>query len=946
MDTNCKRFTLFFKKNFFEGCSFTEKKSKTGFFSEECVLFFNKKTAFLLVKAFIFRYNLIACIDKTAMKGAKFHMTTMHLTIQENWTALWEDQTSCTYTGPLLDRLKHLINDLRAHDTTAGTIAQEVVFEKEDTTIELAQYLTETLNRPFVIGSPEDLAEKTAQLPWEVTYHGYHPGKDEYSVESLLTVGNGFLGLRGTTPEMEIADANYPALYLASLYDRAPSQVSDRTIYNEDFVNAPNLQKIYLVVDDEKIDIASNEPTQMKRRLDLKTGLFEAWTLFTSKSGKEIAVHAQKIANMVDTHQYNVRYEFTPLNFSGAITVVSEADGAVYNYNVARYRSLEQNHLRVLQTTVDGSLATLTAETIHSKIRVVQKAQLFSDTLDLNTLVTSKDEQKVWQKLTVAAIKGHSYGLEKSVFVQQARLGEPLPENTPIFQTFTESYTDSKEAWVELWEQAAIKVSGDVMSQKLLNLHTYHLLCSASPNGNKDLDASITARGLHGEAYRGHIFWDELFILPFYILHFPKTARQLLLYRYRRLQTAKEDAQKAGYEGAMYPWQSGLDGSEQSQELHLNPINGQWKEDNSRLQRHVSLAIAYNIWQYWHNTQDADFMENYGLEMLLEIAHFWQSTATFNEATQRYDIDRVMGPDEFHEAYPGAKNGGLKNNAYTNMMVVWLFEEIADLREQFAPETFAAIQEKTEVTDDLLESMETIKHQLALEINEDGIIAQFAGYFDLKDLDWEHYRKEYGNIYRMDRILNAEGKSADAYKVSKQADSLMIFYNFAKEQVDTILEDLDYSLPEDYVTGNLHYYLKRTSHGSTLSRVVHAQLAAMVADFDLAWKLYQEALYSDYQDIQGGTTAEGIHAGVMAATLYIPLTTFAGLDIRQPTLRFAPNLPAAWDSIQFKFKNRGVDFDVCVEKQRLTLTADQEVAVTVNNKAILLKTNETKTINY
>src|SRR5699024_3653059 len=196
------------------------------------------------------------------------------------------------------------------------------------------------------------------------------------------------------------------------------------------------------------------------------------------------------------------------------------------------------------------------------------------------------------------------------------------------------------------------------MSQKLLNLHTYHHLSSASPFANPTLDASITARGLHGEAYRGHIFWDELFIFPFYILHFPETAKSLLMYRYRRLETAKEDAQKAGYEGAMFPWQSGLDGSEQAQELHLNPINGTWKEDNSRLQRHVSLAIAYNIWQYWHNTQDTTFMQDYGLEMLLEIAHFWQSATVLNNTSERYDIDRVMGPDEFHESYPNSEKGG------------------------------------------------------------------------------------------------------------------------------------------------------------------------------------------------------------------------------------------------------------------------------------------------
>src|SRR5699024_5907788 len=192
--------------------------------------------------------------------------------------------------------------------------------------------------------------------------------------------------------------------------------------------------------------------------------------------------------------------------------------------------------------------------------------------------------------------------------------------------------------WEKLWQKAAIEVTDDLMSQKLLNLHTYHSLISASPNGNHDLDVSVTARGLHGEAYRGHIFWDELFIFPFYVLHFPEMVKDLLLYRYRRLKKAKKAAQNIGLQGAMYPWQSGLDGSEQSQDLHLNPLSGQWKKDSSRLQRHVSLAIAYNIWFYWHNTQDTAFMNDYGLEMLLEIAHFWKSVATFDKKTNHYII--------------------------------------------------------------------------------------------------------------------------------------------------------------------------------------------------------------------------------------------------------------------------------------------------------------------
>lgn len=873
-------------------------------------------------------------------------MNIVNLQLGQTWTAHWPNGSQTNLEGEYLDRLSSLVELINANNVDGGTVNEEFVLTLEGQTTDVAQYLTEKANVPFVVGDYS--SEKVTKIPWEVVYHGYTPGKDEYSVESLLTVGNGFMGLRGTTPEMEIAEENYPALYLASLYNSAASQVADRTIYNEDFVNAPNLQKMYVIIDGERVDIANNELLSMKRRLDLKTGLFEAWVTVKLTNGKELAIQTKKIASMANVHQFNLSYTVTPLNFSGEITFVSEADGDVYNYNVARYRSLSRHHLAVTDLQAEDTFTSLTAVTESSKITVTQQAKLQNEAGLLENLTTEKTEKAIVQQVSFDAKEGQAYTFEKTVFVQQYREDEVVPalDFSGDYPTFDASYQSSVSEWEKLWATAGIEIDGDLMSQKMLNLHTFHILASASPNGNKDLDASVTARGLHGEAYRGHIFWDELFILPFYTLHFPETARELLMYRYRRLATAKTDAKKAGYQGAMFPWQSGLDGTEQSQELHLNPISGEWKEDHSRLQRHVSLAIAYNVWQYWHNTQDVDFMEKFGLEMMLEIAHFWESAASFDEGNQRYYIDRVMGPDEFHENYPGSEKGGLKNNAYTNMMVVWLFEEIERLSKQLPAETFQAVQEKTAVSTDTLARMADIKHKLELEINDEGIISQFEGYFDLKDLDWDHYKEKYGNIYRMDRILNAEGKSADTYKVAKQADSLMIFYNFSKEQVRLILEDLNYELPEDYVERNLHYYLARTSHGSTLSRVVHAQLAAMVNDQDLAWELYQEALYSDYRDIQGGTTAEGIHAGVMAATLYIPLTTFAGLDIRKERVTFEPNMPAAWDGIRFQMTIRGIDFSVEVTKEEVIVTVNQDTTIDVKGKTITLVANETQKISY
>lgn len=837
---------------------------------------------------------------------------------------------------------------LREKKVAGGSLTQKDLLELETETITLDQYLTENLNLPFVIGPLEDWQENIKSLPWKLHYEGYQPGKDEYSVESLLTVGNGYLGIRGTTPEMEICSENYPATYLASLYNTVASPVGDQQVTNEDFVNIPNLQKMYLIIDGEKIDYANNKLLSFSRTLDLKTGLFESSAVIETKQGKQIKIDTKRFASMAAVQQVHLTYRFTPLNFSDELFFVSEADASVYNFNVARYRDLTREHLTDVTLQAEGAGIFVDAYTNQSKILVRQQSFLRSQTQDLTTLKNDHQDLKVTQTLKIAARKGEASQFEKVILIEQYRPDTIIPPFTwqQTLPSFTAAFEASRLAWEQLWQKAEMVVEGDLMSQKLLHLHTYHLLVAASPNGNQHLDASITARGLHGEAYRGHIFWDELFILPFYFNHFPETAKEILLYRYRRLAKAKENAKEIGLKGAMYPWQSGLDGSEQSQKLHLNPISGKWKEDHSRLQRHVSLAIAYNVWQYYQQTQDQIFMEQAGLEMLLEIAHFWQSLAQYDEITKRYSIEGVMGPDEFHESYPNAQNGGLKNNTYTNMMVVWLFEIIAKLQDTFDPNIFKAIQTKTQINAQTLHEMQQMKQHLTLEINPDGILAQFEGYFDLAELDWDGYRQKYGNIYRMDRILNAEGKSADQYQVAKQADTLMVFYNLAKNQIDQILTDLNYTLPTDYLEKNLAYYLARTSHGSTLSRIVHAKLASLANQPTLAWQLYQEALYSDYRDIQGGTTAEGIHAGVMAATLDVPVTTFAGIDLRQDTIVIQPNLPEKWTRLAFHFTWRNILFQISVSHDTFKITASEDCSILFITDKIMLQKNQTKTITY
>jgi trehalose/maltose hydrolase-like predicted phosphorylase len=267
-----------------------------------------------------------------------------------------------------------------------------------------------------------------------------------------------------------------------------------------------------------------------------------------------------------------------------------------------------------------------------------------------------------------------------------------------------------------------------------------------------------------------------------------------------------------------------------------------------------------------------------------------------------------MGPDEFHEAYADSKEGGLRDNAYTNIMSVWMWKQIEEILPKLDADFLKKVYEKIGFTSSELEKWNEIASNMNLLVSDEGIIAQYDGYFDLKELDWDYYRNKYGNIHRMDRVLKAEGKSPDEFKVAKQADTLMLFYNLSNNKVTELIENLGIKLPKDYIEKNLEYYLQRTSHGSTLSRVVHSYLAQQIEKQDLSWEMFQQAITSDYNDIQGGTTAEGIHSGVMAGTIWIIYAAFAGIDFSGEKPVANPKLPKHWRSLKFKLKYKGKEY--------------------------------------
>lgn len=761
---------------------------------------------------------------------------------------------------------------------------------------------------------------------WKLSYFNYDE-TNEKTREVLLATGNGYCGTRGAMEEAKAGKVNYPGTYIAGLYNRLVSKVGGQDVENEDFVNVPNwLYTTYKIEGICGFIPGKGTVQGLYRSLDFRNGVLSRELEWRDETGRKCRILSRRLSSMENPHICAMEYSISPLNYSGTIELETGIDGNIINAGVERYKQLNQEHIRHIESLETDGMINLVTETVQSGIRIYETAYIrfYQQDKELQNKKTYQSGASISQSVKQFVKQGETLKFVKFVSIYTSKdtdvksREQLLGSDLAACGSFERQAGKNATSWKKLWDKCDIQLSGDRLASKLLRLHMYHLLVAASPH-NELIDASITARGLHGEAYRGHIFWDELFILPFYNIHFPEVTKATLLYRYRRLGKAIEYARSFGYSGAMFPWQSGSDGREETQVVHLNPLTGEWGPDYSSYQRHVSLAIAYDVWMYYHTSSDLDFLEQYGAGMFFEICRFWASKAKLDQGTGRYYIDEVMGPDEFHEKYPDSDNGGIKDNAYTNLMVAWTFKTAKEIRKRISPEVFAKLSSEFGIKDEELENWKNIASKLNLVIRQDGIIAQYDGYFDLHELDWNDYRGKYKNIYRLDRILKAEGKSADDYKVAKQADTLMTFYNLNPADVDVLLDEMDYHLPVDYLSRNLEFYLNRTSHGSTLSRVVHAHLANMAGHKDLSWQLYLDALTSDYNDIQGGTTAEGIHAGVMAGTIWVAIESYAGLNLKGEIISIEPCLPEHWRSISFNFEFKQVAYSCTVTKEYVRL---------------------------
>lgn len=790
--------------------------------------------------------------------------------------------------------------------------------------------------------------------PWQLIFEGTDPDHEGHR-EALTTLGNGYMGVRGAVTETS-RNTRYAGMYLAGVYNRVHARIGQETVMEEHMVNAPDCLPLDLRLEGSPWwSHGGLRVVGERRTLNMGKAVLTRRLILAAHDGRQLEVAETRFVSMADPHLLAIRTRMTPMGWTGLIDVRVGVDAGIRNANIAEPPLTGQPHLidrtRFGATGRSGATLMVEAETNQSQIRFGIGLRV-DVTGGSRTYPTQGSKGPFhFQTFQVHCSEGAALTMTRIVAVATSR-DRPISSAATAAAAcleragvdFDKLLAVHQSAWQRTVRPFRVKLDAPAQVQLVLNLHLFHLLQTLTQH-TAELDAGVPARGLHGEGYRGHVFWDELFVLPVLTSRTPDIARALLDYRWRRLPAARQAAADEGYPGARFPWQSGSDGTEETPQWLYNARSGRWVADFSRLQRHVGLAVAFNAWVYFEATNDVGWLSHKGADLIVEVARYFAAAVDYSPSDQRYHLRGVVGPDEYHTRLPGHETAGLDDNAYTNVMAAWVCARAAGITGTLSGYEAVSLMERLGITEQELEQWRRLSRGMFVPFTEDGLISQFAGYEQLAELDWGKYRQEYDNIERLDLILEAEGDDVNRYKLAKQADVLMLPYLLGRQGLVAFLDGLGYSLRREQLDRTIEYYLARTAHGSTLSRVAHASVLA-ASDPERAWDSFREALDADLDDTQHGTTKAGIHLGAMAGTIDVVQRSFAGLRLDRTGLSFTPNMPHGLRAVSFHVTYRGHFLDVQLKDGRIRVSsaaADAPpIRVTVHGRSVMLACGESR----
>jgi trehalose/maltose hydrolase-like predicted phosphorylase len=566
--------------------------------------------------------------------------------------------------------------------------------------------------------------------------------------------------------------------------------------------------------------------------------------------------------------------------------------------------------MRTCQSQIDIALA--------SRTRVFANG----DAADL-VRVYDCEERQVAEKIHLYVKQGSAIAIEKIAALytsndyaisESGEAAQQAIQDAPSFVSLLEAH---KRAWAQLWMRCYVDIA-PVEYLRAIRLHIFHILQTISPH-TADIDVGVSARGWHGENYRGHIFWDETFVLSFLTTRFPAVARSMLMYRYRRLNFSRHLARQYGYSGAMFPWRSASTGREETPRFQFNPLSENWIPDKTYLQRHINAIIAFNVWKYYTVTDDITFLCDYGAELVIEIARFWASIATYNSKCDRYEILGLVGPDEYHTAYPNTETSGIDNNTYTNLMASWTLCCAQEVLNRLPSSRCTELCYKLKLNQDEIEHWNVVSQKMHIVFHSENILSQYEGFDNLSEFDLQQFYEQHGS-QRVDWVFEAQGDNINRYQVTKQADVAMLFFLLTEKDAISLLERQGYQFNWKQMQRTIEYHLQRTVHQSTLSRIVYAGALATL-DSDKSWQLFTEACFTDLSPKSTQETRGGIHLGMMAGTLYILHHHYLGLRIQNDSIYFEPSLPTHVKQLCISLHHRGSDLYIEMVDSYLSISA-------------------------
>lgn len=759
-----------------------------------------------------------------------------------------------------------------------------------------------------------DRTESDPGAAWTIEYGGYAPA-DEGRREALFALGNGMFVVRAAAVDARQDAVHYPGTYRAGCYDLVADVIEGDRHLTETLVNLPNWLPLDFRIDGGpwfRLDTAGL--AEYRHAIDLRCGT--ATRAYTARDGQGRAAHIceHRLVSMAHPHLLALRFELLPQGWSGEVEFRSRLDGDIATANVARYAGYQDRFLCDHQCrALSPDQAAMAVRMRRSAVRVGLALRTTAHPgCDRPRTLVREDGTAIEHVLRASAAMGRPIVIEKTVAICTSLdpgvtdVIEAAQAELATAGSHAQLLSSHESCWRGLWSRVAIE-AGDEGLARATRFHAFHILQTVSPN-SVPLDAGVPARGWHGEGYRGHVFWDELFILPFLNFRFPEVSRALLAYRWRRLDAAREMATRAGFRGAMYPWRSARGGHEVTPAHQKNMITGHWMPDHTRLERHVGSAVAFNVWQYYLATGDDDFFFGCGAEMILEIARFWASIARPDQGGERFAIRSVIGPDEYHDAYPHAATPGLDNNAYTNLMAVWTLCRGLDVLEMLPSSRREELVRQLALGPDEVESWERISRRMIVPFHAGGVISQYEGFERLLEFDPGLIPPSLAD-QRVDWTLRAVGRSANEYQITKQADALTLFYLLSDGVVVSMLRRLGYPFDRDRLLRTADYYLARTTHRSSLSRIVYAGALAQL-DPARSWQLFQEALGTDLRALKGQSIAEGVHLGAMGGTLDTLQRRYLGISPSRAGLDVNPALPRELGRVRLGLRFRGQGIEV------------------------------------